>query len=71
MRMFRLLRADEIECRISEVDMQGRFLRLLLYKTARTDAALLDDKRAYYDILILGAVFVYGQMAAASAMPGK
>lgn len=43
MRMFRLLRADEIECRISEVDKQGRFLRLLLYKTARTDAALLDE----------------------------
>ena len=34
------------------------------------DAALLDDKRAYYDILILGAVFVYGQMAAASYFTG-
>lgn len=43
MRQFRLLNADEVECRISEIDKQGRFLRLLLYKTARTDAALLDE----------------------------
>lgn len=43
MRKFRLLREDEIECRVAEIDRQGRFLRLLLYKTARTDAALLDE----------------------------
>lgn len=44
MREFRTLTAQEIECRISEIDKQGRFLRLLLYKTARTDAAMLDEK---------------------------
>lgn len=43
MRKFRLLRADEIECRISEIDKDGRYINLLLYKTARTDAALLDE----------------------------
>lgn len=43
MRKFRLLRADEIECRISEIDKAGRYIQLLLYKTARTDAALLDE----------------------------
>ena len=43
MRMFRLLNTDEIECRVSEIDKQGRYLRLLLYKTARTDSALLDE----------------------------
>ncbi len=35
-----------------------------------SDAALLADKRAYYGILMLGAVFVYGQMAAASYFTG-
>lgn len=43
MRKFRKLKESEIECRISEIDKQGRYLRLLLYKTARTDAALLDE----------------------------
>lgn len=43
MRQFKTLGADEIECRISEIDKQGRYLRLLLYKTARTDAAKLDE----------------------------
>lgn len=42
MREFRLLKADEIECRISET--KEKYVRLLLYKTARTDAALLDEK---------------------------
>jgi hypothetical protein len=41
MNRFRLLRADEIECRISMVKESG--LSLLLYKTARTDANLLDE----------------------------
>ena len=39
---FRLLTADEIECRISQVTDKG--VALLLYKTARTDANLLDEK---------------------------
>lgn len=43
MRKFRPLREDEIECRISEISKDGKFLTLLLYKTARTDAALLDE----------------------------
>lgn len=42
MRNFRLLTADEIECRISQVSEKG--VGLLLYKTARTDYALLDEK---------------------------
>lgn len=41
MNKFRLLKADEIECRISMVKDNG--LSLLLYKTARTDANLLDE----------------------------
>lgn len=41
MNKFRLLRADEIECRISQISDKG--LALLLYKTARTDANLLDE----------------------------
>ena len=40
MNSFRLLKADEIECRISQINDKG--LTLLLYKTARTDANLLD-----------------------------
>lgn len=43
MRGYRLLKASEIECRIQEIDRSGRFLRLLLYKTVRTDAAILDE----------------------------
>ena len=39
---FRLLNADEIECRISQISEKG--VALLLYKTARTDANLLDEK---------------------------
>ena len=42
MNRFRLLRADEIECRISQISDKG--LSLLLYKTARTDANMLDEK---------------------------
>lgn len=41
MRNFRLLKADEIECRISTISEKG--VSLLLYKTARTDYALLDE----------------------------
>ena len=43
MRKFRLLTADEIECRVSQISKTGKGLQLLLYKTARTDAALLDE----------------------------
>lgn len=41
MKNFRLLRADEIECRVSRCTEKGAVL--LLYKTARTDADLLDE----------------------------
>lgn len=41
MNEFRLLKADEIECRIGIVKQNG--FSLLLYKTARTDANLLDE----------------------------
>lgn len=41
MNKFRLLEASEIECRISMIKQNG--LSLLLYKTARTDANLLDE----------------------------
>lgn len=41
MRKFRLLKASEIECRVARCTENG--VSLLLYKTARTDAALLDE----------------------------
>jgi len=41
MNAFRLLNADEIECRVQRVTEKG--VSLLLYKTARTDADLLDE----------------------------
>lgn len=41
MKMFRLLRADEIDCRISQIDDTG--LALLLYKDARCDMNILDE----------------------------
>lgn len=37
----RNLRADEIECKVSSINENG--LQLLLYKTARTDKAILDE----------------------------
>lgn len=40
-RMFRLLRADEIECRVSTVTEKG--CSLLLYKDARCDQNILDE----------------------------
>lgn len=42
MRKFRLLKASEIECRINQITKNG--CGLLLYKTARTDYALLDEE---------------------------
>lgn len=41
MKNFRLLRADEIECRVSTVKESG--LSLLLYKDARCDMNILDE----------------------------
>ena len=41
MNMFRTLRADEIDCRISQVKENG--LSLLLYKDARCDQNILDE----------------------------
>lgn len=38
---FRLLRADEIECRVSTINERG--LTLLLYKDARVDQNILDE----------------------------
>lgn len=40
-RMFRLLRADEIECRVSTCTEKG--VSLLLYKDARCDQNILDE----------------------------
>lgn len=34
---------DEVECRIGQVSKSGKGLSLLLYKTSRTDMALLDE----------------------------
>lgn len=41
MNMFRVLRADEIDCRIAQVKENG--LSLLLYKDARCDQNILDE----------------------------
>ena len=41
MKRFRMLRPDEIECRVQRCTEKG--VSLLLYKTARTDADLLDE----------------------------
>lgn len=43
MNAFRLLRADEIDCRISQVAKDGKWLDLLLYKDARCDMNILDE----------------------------
>ena len=40
-RMFRLLRADEIDCRVAQISDRG--LTLLLYKDARCDMTILDE----------------------------
>lgn len=41
MKRFRLLEPDEIECRVQKCNEKG--VSVLLYKTARTDADLLDE----------------------------
>lgn len=43
MNMFRVLRADEIDCRISQVKKDGSGLSILLYKDARCDQNILDE----------------------------
>jgi len=43
MRAFRLLKPNEIEVRVADIAKDGKYVHLLLYKTARTDAALLDE----------------------------
>lgn len=43
MNMFRMLMADEIECRISQIKKDGSGLSLLLYKDARCDQNILDE----------------------------
>ena len=40
---FRDLRAEEVECRIGQVNKQGKGLTLLLYKDARADMNILDE----------------------------
>lgn len=41
---FRALRADEVECRVSQIDKkEGNWLSLLLYKDARCDQNILDE----------------------------
>lgn len=45
-RMFRLLRADEIECRVAQISDKG--LSLLLYKDARCDMNILDETVGAY-----------------------
>ena len=39
--LIRLLKADEIECRVSLINEKG--LSLLLYKDARVDQKILDE----------------------------
>lgn len=41
--IFRLLRADEIDCRIGNISKNGKGLSLLLYKDARCDMNILDE----------------------------
>ena len=69
MNSFRLLTADEIECRISQISDKG--LSLLLYKTARTDANMLDEKYGPFswendfkmvDGVLYGGIGLYDQV---------
>lgn len=40
---FRALEPQEIECRVGQISKNGSGLSLLLYKTARADADILDE----------------------------
>lgn len=44
---FRTLNANEIDVRVQSVSKDGRRARLILYKDARVDMAILDDKFGY------------------------
>ena len=46
--MLRLLRADEIECRVGTVNEKG--LSLLLFKDARVDQKILDETFTPFEI---------------------
>lgn len=46
-RLFRLLRADEIDCRVAQISDKG--LSLLLYKDARCDMNILDETVGAYN----------------------
>lgn len=71
MKEFRLLRADEIECRVSRVTPRG--VVLLLYKTARTDADLLDETYGCHswqnDFKVIDGV-LYGGIGIRDAITG-
>lgn len=41
--VFRTLKAEEIECRVGQVGKDSKGFSLLLYKTARVDANVLDE----------------------------
>ena len=43
MNMFRVLRADEIDCRVAQIKKDGSGLSILLYKDARCDQNILDE----------------------------
>lgn len=45
--MFRELKEDEIECKVSTINEKG--ISLLLYKTARTDMQILDETVGPYN----------------------
>lgn len=47
MGMFRKLRADEIDCRVAQINQNG--LSLLLYKDARCDMNILDETVGEYN----------------------
>ena len=43
MNPIRLLKANEIDCRVAQIARDGKSLSLLLYKNARTDMDILDE----------------------------
>lgn len=47
--MFRDLKAHEIDCRIAQIDKDGEWLSLLLYKDARVDQNILDETVGPYN----------------------
>lgn len=62
MKNFRLLRADEIDCRVAQIREKDSTCTLLLYKDARCDMNILDEKVGAYNwqrehVLIDGQLF--------------